>query len=782
MTGVNFNTFVKTALESNAGVITQAQGESGRLVNKGTIGQRIVSALKDFGAAIGMLRPDPTRAQRQQSALDNFKQALVARYGDALGNQALTRAGLDQATRLTGRDVRNALDHATQQKHLNAQALVSGRNSLMPPQSGAQPSDGFRKVVASLNKPDVTPESLGRDAKSDYAQRLLIAVAGASRMGRIVLGHDDLQKIARDTLKQVLKLEGQGVLSEARQARDNYQKAWHNVLVAISRNEPPSELMRHMEAMSRCYDKIVNVEFQGEAPGGSEFQEITQQAMLRALHGLNRQDRSTLAEIQDLALSDKGSLKTLFIAAEKNINEASTETLQSFSHRVIGASVAVVHMVSGFIGTQGLTTDSDEDRLFAGDTLSDRQRQLGVEALGQAHERLLAPHRRMLDDFHNTYSRMPDVDMDENTGHVIPGSEGQGAHPAWATLDALVHFERMVLNHAMEVGSVNREILDMRKVLAENTAMPFGLKARLCAALDAIEARANLHSSLETHKSFKGMAAEDVWRLFATGRHQNGEGTDQQKMWGLEHNGEGSLAAMQNAFLHMINGLDNEKDLTADWLQDIQVNGSKDSHVGMNLRLSYKDAIKIDDMGKPLPPNQESEMEHGLRLSARVPSGFREGPTNLNLRLGSEVTQAGRAELERLFNEEPKWSSWFESAQLTSTGQGFEIVFKPKTEEECKARIDEILGDYNRDIALAESDDDKLRIIARTTQDLYRTHAFMDGNTRTNVFMAMNGMLVKAGLSPAILPEPKSAAGYALDEFIEQIRIGQVAFQDLRQQ
>ena len=55
----------------------------------------------------------------------------------------------------------------------------------------------------------------------------------------------------------------------------------------------------------------------------------------------------------------------------------------------------------------------------------------------------------------------------------------------------------------------------------------------------------------------------------------------------------------------------------------------------------------------------------------------------------------------------------------------------------------------------------------------------MDGNTRTVVFTAMNRMLLENDLPPAILPEPKAAAGFSRVEFANEILKGQLAFAGL---
>jgi hypothetical protein len=97
----------------------------------------------------------------------------------------------------------------------------------------------------------------------------------------------------------------------------------------------------------------------------------------------------------------------------------------------------------------------------------------------------------------------------------------------------------------------------------------------------------------------------------------------------------------------------------------------------------------------------------------------------------------------------------------------------------AEPRAAAILDAYREGIAGAGTEDGKLEVIGRTAQALQRSHVFSDGNTRTALFNALNRMLLENGLAPAVLPEPRAAAGFTLEQFVAAIRESQQRFQAL---
>src|SRR5947209_2161400 len=105
MTDLSLSTYIKAARESAGGVIRESSDDRTKLVNKGTLGHWIATKL-DWGDS-------GTRGDRNERALEGFRQALVDRYGSTIAEEALKAAGLDgDMETLTGQGVLQAARHA----------------------------------------------------------------------------------------------------------------------------------------------------------------------------------------------------------------------------------------------------------------------------------------------------------------------------------------------------------------------------------------------------------------------------------------------------------------------------------------------------------------------------------------------------------------------------------------------------------------------------------------------------------------------------------------------
>lgn len=104
----------------------------------------------------------------------------------------------------------------------------------------------------------------------------------------------------------------------------------------------------------------------------------------------------------------------------------------------------------------------------------------------------------------------------------------------------------------------------------------------------------------------------------------------------------------------------------------------------------------------------------------------------------------------------------------------------------CEDKAAEIIATYHRELADAKKIPNAqmretaiLTCIAKCCQDLFQHHVFDDGNTRTDVFLVMNKLLLQNGLSPSILHEPNVVAMYSLKQIVKLIRKGQTMFSKL---
>jgi len=746
MNGITLRNFENMARQNESGVITLDKGDPRRLINnKGTLGRAIVCAFKDLGQALGL--GDSTRAHRQAEAFKVFHDLLKSRYGAAAAGQALQQAGLTGAQRLKAGDVDRLIGLAARARQQNLVDQSMRLEKFNPPIAGGEPSDHFLAVLASFDPP-VDLSTLSDLVRQEYSRRLSEACKAISNLGVKPLKDEAISGLARSTLKHVLAMQARGQLDDARSVRDSLCLHWKGLLLAIGRGAHPQDVMDRLDLIRQHTVLLLKHETGPDEDIGSDFfEECAGTALIGALSQLRTEEPALLRSLLDRALDEQGALKSIYLAVSDGLHagdeHGSLVNLQ-FAGRLQRDISTLIGVLTSLMGTRSGSGDDNMDRLGSG-TQPRPLRQAGVQAFEQARLRQFDAPRDLIQAYVSHYGDgYGDLDL-----------------PLWYSTEALSRLERDVFVLAERLERDPTEVLrDLRVALDIVGTLPAGLKERLGAAFDAIEAGLQMHQQLDGDRDFGGLAPEDHWRLFAPGNLQDDSGK-----WVLEQNGQGTLAAMQRAFLGMLQDVRGQQPLDDRWLERIQRSGSQNSFRDEDLRLTYTSAFKAMDV--------DGTQGIDLRESSRVPSGYRDGGTDLNLRQDGQVTPAGREELRALAQDDP----WFQG--IRESQEGFAITFAPKTPQECRDRARDILARHEQDMAQAQTEEDKLAIIGRTTQDLYRSHVFMDGNTRTNVFIAMNGLLLKAGLSPCILAEPKAAAGFSRDEFVQEIRKGQLAFQQL---
>src|SRR5687767_10073688 len=125
--GISLRQFQHIAKQDLEGDVRVSQDQD-RLVNKGTLGQKIATLFSDVGRALGLGGGD-SRAQRQQQALEGFQKSLISTYGQDIGDQVLQEAGLDVGdVRLTGAKVLEVIDRAQELRSLQ---ISTGREMAM---------------------------------------------------------------------------------------------------------------------------------------------------------------------------------------------------------------------------------------------------------------------------------------------------------------------------------------------------------------------------------------------------------------------------------------------------------------------------------------------------------------------------------------------------------------------------------------------------------------------------------------------------------------------------
>jgi hypothetical protein len=232
--------------------------------------------------------------------------------------------------------------------------------------------------------------------------------------------------------------------------------------------------------------------------------------------------------------------------------------------------------------------------------------------------------------------------------------------------------------------------------------------SKLLALTAALREEAFLGTKLAGHAVFSGLASGDAWRLLAPARDQKNA-----DRWLADSVNQGSLAGMMRGFGRMVDAHDRREPVTADSLAGLHTEMTEGT---------WKSGIAFDD-------------------SMRFPVGMRNGQgADLRLEGGrGAVTDAGRAELEAAAK-----GGWF--AVTDESDNSVSLTFAPKSAAETRARAGTILDVYRQEIGAATNDSEKRSAVAKATQDLYRSHLFQDGNTRTVVFATMNRLLLDAGM------------------------------------
>jgi hypothetical protein len=737
---ISLQNFVRTAGRDLTGDIRIAKGTEDTLVNKGTFGNQVASIFRNIGEALGLVQPDPTRAQRQQGAFDSFKASLEEHYGSEITARALESVGLGDGGRLTGGRVLQAISSAKAEIAINRQVLVQQQRDFVPGMPG------FDDIARSLD-PQVVLDNFPQEARVEYNQRLTERLRSDSRNGTLQLTQEQVQTAARDTLKQVSKLVREDALDGASQARTNLTTAFRDILIALGEGRSAQTLMPRLERAVANLHELMVAELKGEY-GRDEMTDAMDQALQRAMRQLGARDPGLLFEAQKNALKEDSPLRGIMSAAYKITSNAEGSGSQlSLSNRLFSTGVQVIATLSGGISARtGGSVGDDLDVLTDERSVSPRTLEEGRRVMQTVMDRIPVG-KGVGDKFLTEIAR--DFTTHDDTGN-----------PDWNTPVVLQRLEQAVLEHSVSDSLNLREaVANFREALEGNETLHPGLLAKLSAGLDAMEAAYGMVEISHDIGAFNRVSPTDQWRMFGVGRLQD-EGLDK---WDMEHRGEGSLGGMQRAFTYMLSTHRDGVPLTAGLVEQYHRDGSEDTYIGGMLGLSYKEGVSEED-------------QVDFREMSRTPPGFRSKETNLNLRIGTETTEAGRQELLELAGQDP----WFQSMSNGEIAGEFGIAYTGKTAEETRERTQQILDRYQHDIQGAMSDHEKLTVIGRAVQDLYRSHVFEDGNTRTTVFTVMNRMLLDNGLSPSILQEPKAAAGFSGPEFVQHMREGQQRFQDLK--
>ena len=205
MSGMSIARFVQIARQSEDGDIRMNSGSERRLVNKGTLENRLGTLLK--------MGDEETRGDRTQAALEKFREALSDRYGEDIAEKAL-----GQAFQLNERDIKDGLngyvviEAARQAKELATNNRLTNRQILE----------------------DRTLDSGHEDVDTAFNERFKQSVEARSLFFEQELLDFEVSQLEEEIKTQVCGLKDNDRLEQSTEARQALSDALQGVLVAIA--------------------------------------------------------------------------------------------------------------------------------------------------------------------------------------------------------------------------------------------------------------------------------------------------------------------------------------------------------------------------------------------------------------------------------------------------------------------------------------------------------------------------------------------------------------------
>jgi hypothetical protein len=742
MSDISLGNYIRTARESGSGVIRLDAKTESELVNKGTLGNRLASNL-------GMGNRD-TVDSRQAKALEGFRQAVISQFGNDVAEIALRQ--LNGVTELRGSNVLDVVNTA---------------------------NDTLRKVrtdnKALLDesiRENVFARTLDGRSEELFRSRLIDKFAVASDFGRKPISQDT----ARELTGQVVGEIGQALkgdrLEEAEQARREVENALGNLVLDLSRAKSPQELMARMQLVDQRLDAMLALDGI-ENPTPRDREERLEAGLNTALSKMRSRNPTELVKAQKQALNNMSSLRAIYGSARDVALNGSYEQKPE-ALRLMKRCETLVDSLSGAMGSLSPSRRTDLAQLKNSANLRPEIKAEGKIEVDRALQPF-GPDRAKGTEFVKQILGNPHY-----LETYVP-TDNEFEVYNWHSPEVLAELEQSVLEH-VEAGEPMEKVLeDFRagiQSLEDDQCHP-GLRGKLLAGLNAIEAEQRLGVELAKHPQFAGIPPDEAWRVLMSGARQDTDPPGTK--WHLEQYAEGSLTASYRALEMMLKESSSDQPFDAPNLEGLY-------------RMVMENTFRTDAMLMAFKKDREMDTDtmDMLREGGRIEPRYREGGTDLGLALGTETSPDGLKELQDYMAEETppeleqylgldregKQQKWF--GPSTMGEKTFNMKLSDVMEGGPQKKANLIFQNHYQAMSRCETDDDKLTTIADTVQQLYRSHLFPDGNTRAIVHLALNRLLLDAGLSPTIPREGRGAGGFTIDEFRKDIVEGQQRFQDLQ--
>jgi hypothetical protein len=475
MTAISIHDFHDRAWLGDRGEIRVAREDESRL-NRGTLGECFVSWIRDVKELFG--KRDETRVERQRQALESFRTALTAYYGEEIGTQAFLAQGLGlpgRTTALTGGEVRAAIERAQTLAAAGRLRIDGALNPLLPRH---QAFPDFVQQVLGGEAPQLTDQE-----HREYETRLRGRVGALDpRTAR----PEEIRAIAEATLRAVRTLSEQGELGRAGAAREGLAFGLKKVLKGLRDEQEPfgrvaQDTLEWLAGAAR--DWLDQARIEGvEDP--KERKALARAALFEVMRELG-EDGQLL-----LDLAHRRALSEPWRAVRERVRQQ-----DGVDWRGIGALLDLI--VEGLGTERGALTGS-----VAGDLALLRQGQVSEEARrAVAGTRgWLAGPRRVLGEIKRAFG-----EQDRRTGEVR-WLETEG-RPSWDSVALFEQLERSVGQHAKRGRiSIPEAIRQVRQALARDPHLAPELSQKLALGLTQMEREQQLGALL-------GCPAGSVWRL-----------------------------------------------------------------------------------------------------------------------------------------------------------------------------------------------------------------------------------------------------------------------------
>ena len=270
-----------------------------------------------------------------------------------------------------------------------------------------------------------------------------------------------------------------------------------------------------------------------------------------------------------------------------------------------------------------------------------------------------------------------------------------------------------------------------------------------------------------------------LFRLFVDGRyHKKYDG------WvGYEGGERGSVQALLNGFVHMLEHFDLTAGLKATYLLDLH----KVCMMGVqtkNLKSSPGD-LRYVNAGMPFYPKTTTlenlveilEMRRGDGTAVFNTAAYAKPAEQLDAQeLVAAMHRLGKINYRNWY---PNLTEAEQTALAKNSGLQAFYEIKHRVQMQFVARVDDIVNRFNASMATVDGPEQRLRAIALLVRELELLHAFPDGNCRTVACVLLTQLLLNYEFTPALLDNPNLDGECSLDQWVGEIHKGMALFEVL---